>query len=149
MDINAAIVTARNLCLLYEGLYLKPYLCPAGVPTIGVGATVYENGVRVQLTDPPITKDRALDLLDWMLETVYFPAVIKLCANIDEGRRAGAITDFAFNLGINALKNSTLRKKILANDWEGAKKEILKWNKGGGKVLSGLTKRRIAESRLL
>ena len=149
MDINAAIVTARNLCLLYEGLYLKPYLCPAGVATIGVGATVYENGVRVQLTDPPITKDRALELLDWMLETVYFPAVIKLCSNIDDGRKAGAITDFAFNLGVKALKNSTLRKKILANDWEGAKKEILKWNKGGGKVLSGLTKRRIAESRLL
>lgn len=149
MDINAAIVTARNLCLLYEGLYLKPYLCPAGVATIGVGATVYENGVRVQLTDPPISKDRALELLDWMLETAYFPAVIKLCANIDDGRKAGAITDFAFNLGIKALKNSTLRKKILANDWEGAKKEILKWNKGGGKVLPGLTKRRIAESRLL
>ena len=149
MDINAAIVTARNLCLKYEGVYLKPYLCSAGVPTVGVGATFYKNGVRVQLTDPPITKDRALDLLDWMLETVYFPAVIKLCANIDDGRRAGAITDFAFNLGIKALKNSTLRKKILANDWEAAKKEILKWNKGGGKVLSGLTKRRIAESRLL
>ena len=149
MDTHKAIETARNLCIKYEGIYLKPYLCSAGVPTVGVGATFYENGVRVQLSDPPITKDRALDLLDWMLETVYFPSVIKLCSNIDDGEKTGAITDFAFNLGIKALKNSTLRKKILANDWEGAKKEILKWNKGGGKVLSGLTKRRIAESRLL
>lgn len=149
MDINAAIVTARNLCLLYEGLYLKPYLCPAGVPTIGVGATVYENGVRVQLSDPPITKDRAFELLDWMLEKIYFPGVLKLCSELDNGYRGGALTDFAFNLGINALKNSTLRKKVNAGDWEGAKKEILKWNKGGGKVLSGLTKRRISESILL
>lgn len=149
MDINAAIVTARNLCLLYEGLYLKPYLCPAGVPTIGVGATVYENGVRVQLSDPPITKDRAFELLDWMLERIYFPGVLKLCSELDNGYRGGALTDFAFNLGINALKNSTLRKKVNAGDWEGAKKEILKWNKGGGKVLSGLTKRRISESILL
>jgi GH24 family phage-related lysozyme (muramidase) len=59
------------------------------------------------------------------------------------------LTDFAFNLGINALKNSTLRKKVNAGDWEGAKKEILKWNKAGGKVLSGLTKRRVSESILL
>ena len=149
MDTHKAIETARNLCIKYEGIYLKPYLCSAGVPTVGVGATFYKNGVRVQLTDPPITKDSALELLDWMLERVYFPAVIKLCTNIDDGRRAGAITDFAFNLGIKALKNSTLRKKILANDWESAKKEILKWNKAGGKELEGLKKRRIAESLMM
>ena len=84
-----------------------------------------------------------------MLEKIYFPSVIKLCEGIDTPERLGAITDFAFNLGVTALKNSTMRRKILTGDWEGAKKEILKWNKAGGKVLSGLTKRRIAESRLL
>ena len=146
MDTHKAIETARNLCIKYEGIYLKPYLCSAGVPTVGVGATFYKNGVRVQLTDPPITKDSALELLDWMLERVYFPAVIKLCTNIDDGRRAGAITDFAFNLGVNALKNSTLRKKINAGDFAGAKRELLKWNKAGGKVLKGLVKRREAEA---
>ena len=146
MDTYKAIETARNLCIKYEGIYLKPYLCSAGVPTVGVGATFYKNGVRVQLTDPPITKDRALDLLDWMLETVYFPAVIKLCPGLETESQLGAITDFAFNLGVNALKNSTLRKKINAGDFEGAKRELMKWNKAGGKVLKGLVRRREAEA---
>ena len=149
MDIEQAKKTARNLCLKYEGIYLKPYLCSAGVPTVGVGATFYKNGVKVQLKDKPISKNEALDLLDWMLENIYFPGVLKLCTELDSGYRGGALTDFAFNLGINALKNSTLRKKVNAGDWEGAKKEILKWNKGGGKILSGLTKRRVSESILL
>ncbi len=149
MDMSSAVIVARNLCLKYEGIYLSPYLCPAGVATIGVGATYYENGVKVQLTDSSITKDRALELLDWMLEKIYFPGVMNLCASIDKPERLGSITDFAFNLGINALKNSTLRRKILAGDWEAAKKEIMKWNKSGGKVLGGLTKRRKSEAEFL
>ena len=137
MDISQAVITARNLCLKYEG------------PTIGVGATFYKSGVKVQLSDPEITKDEALELLDWMLEKIYFPGVLKLCASIDSANRLGAITDFAFNLGLTALKNSTLRKKILTGDWDAAKREILKWNKAAGKESSGLTKRRKAEAALL
>ena len=149
MDIEQAKKTAKALIRKYEGCFLRPYLCPAGVPTIYYGATFYKDGRNVKLTDPEGTIDQAEDLLDWMLEKIYFPGVLKLCSELDSGYRGGALTDFAFNLGINALKNSTLRKKVNAGDWEGAKKEILKWNKGGGKVLSGLTKRRISESILL
>ena len=149
MDIDQAKKTAKALIRKYEGCFLRPYLCPAGVPTIYYGATFYKDGRKVQLTDPAGTIEQAEDLLDWMLEKIYFPGVLKLCSELDSGYRGGAMTDFAFNLGINALKNSTLRKKVNAGDWEGAKKEILKWNKGGGKVLSGLTKRRVSESILL
>ena len=53
------MLLAAKLCRRFEGLYLRPYLCPAGVPTIGYGSTVYENGMAVQLTDPPITRERA------------------------------------------------------------------------------------------
>lgn len=141
-----AMHSAKSLIRRYEGCYLRPYLCPAGRPTIFYGATFYKNGVKVQLTDPPGTLDQAEELLDWMLDRVYFPAVLSMCASIDTDGRMGSIVDFAFNLGVKALKNSTLRKKILAGDWESAKKEILKWNKGGGKVLEGLKKRRKAES---
>lgn len=149
MDIDQAKKTAKALIRKYEGCFLRPYLCPAGVPTIYYGATFYKDGRKVQLTDPEGTIEQAEDLLDWMLEKIYFPGVLKLCAELDNGYRGGALTDFAFNLGINALKNSTLRKKVNTGEWELAKKEILKWNKGGGKVLSGLTKRRISESILL
>ena len=145
MDTEKAIDIAKSLCRQFEGLYLRHYLCPAGVPTIGYGSTFYEDGRKVRLTDPPITRDRANQLLDFMLRTKFMPAVIKLCPGLETESQLGAITDFAFNLGVNALKNSTLRKKINAGDFEGAKRELLKWNKAGGKVLKGLVKRREAE----
>ena len=146
-----AIVIARSLCLAFEGLYLKPYLCPAGVPTIGIGSTRYENGVRVTLSDPPITRERAEQLLAWELQTECLPHVLRLCPTLsDWGPGAvGALTDFAYNLGWPRLAGSTLRRKINANDRDGAKAELAKWVRGGGKVLPGLVKRREAEAKLL
>ena len=47
----------------FEGLFLKPYLCPAQVPTIGYGTIVYDNGIKVSLKDPAITQERAVELL--------------------------------------------------------------------------------------
>ena len=149
MDIELAIHYTKMLLKPFEGLRLQPYLCASGVATIGWGSTFYEDGRRVKLSDPSITAERAEELLDYMIGSVFMPKVIELCPGIETPQQLGALTDFAFNVGVNALKNSTLRKKANAGDWEGAKKEILKWNKGGGKVLSGLTKRRISESILL
>ena len=60
-----------------------------------------------------------------------------------------AIVDFAYNLGTGRLQTSTLKRKINANDWEGAKEQLMLWTKGGGKVLPGLLKRRKAECTLL
>lgn len=60
----------------------------------------------------------------------------------------GALTSFTFNLGAGNLKKSTLLKKLNAGDYAGAAAEFGKWNKAGGKVLAGLTKRRAAERKL-
>jgi lysozyme len=57
--------------------------------------------------------------------------------------------DFCYNLGIGRLQTSTLKRKINEQDWEAAKEQLLLWNKGGGKVLAGLDKRRKAEAMLL
>ena len=140
-----------SLCVLFEGLYLKPYLCPAGIPTIGIGSTRYENGVRVTLADPPITKERAYQLLTWELQHECAPRVLRLCQNLPEwGPGAvAAILDFTYNLGSGNLQSSTLRKKILANEKDAAKAELMKWVKGGGRVLPGLVKRRTAEAALI
>ncbi|MNQ87056.1 Lysozyme RrrD [compost metagenome] len=59
-----------------------------------------------------------------------------------------ALVSFTYNLGINALKGSTLLRKLNSGDYEGAADEFLKWNKAGGKILSGLTRRREAERML-
>jgi lysozyme len=146
-----SIQIAADLCVKFEGLILKPYICPAGVATIGVGATFYQDGRKVTLQDPPITKDAAMDLLKFHLEQVFLPSVFRQCpilANEKSGRIA-AILDFAFNAGTGRLQTSTLKRKINALEWEQAKEQLMLWNKGGGKVLSGLTKRRIAECALL
>lgn len=147
--IEQALPIALALMRRFEGFYAHPYLCPAGVPTIGYGNTYYEDGRPVTLTDPAITRDRAESLLLWTVAHVYLPQVIKLCPGVDNPERLAAVIDFAYNLGGTALKNSTLRRKINAGDWGMVPAEFMKWNKAGGRVLRGLTLRREAEVSLL
>ena len=147
--LDLALGVAAALARRFEGCYLRPYLCPAGVPTIGYGATYYEDGSRVTLLDPQITRERAEELLLWMVRTKYLPAVIRLCPGIDDPLRLAAIIDFTFNLGAGNLQASTLRKRINAGRWEDVPDELRKWVKGGGRVLAGLVKRRAAEAVLI
>jgi lysozyme len=144
-----AVQVAAALARRFEGLRLSPYLCSAGVPTIGFGATYYEDGTRVTLRDPPITRERAEALLLWMIRTVYLPAVVKLCPSVDKPERIAALIDFTFNLGVGRLKSSTLRKRVNAGDWDAVPAELRKWTRGGGVVLRGLVIRREAEISLI
>ena len=146
---TTAVQVAAALARRFEGLYLTPYLCPAGVPTVGYGATYYQDGRRVELTDAPITKEQADALLLWMVSTVYLPAVIKLCPKVDKPERLAALIDFTFNLGSGNLKSSNLRKRVNAGDWDAVPAELRKWVKGGGRVLRGLVLRREAEIVLI
>ena len=50
-----------------EGFRSAPYKCPAGIPTIGYGATFYPNGTKVTMSDTPITEVHGTDLLKSML----------------------------------------------------------------------------------
>lgn len=131
----------------FEGLRLTSYLCPAGVWTIGYGSTFYENGSKVQEGEK-ITIDRADGLL---INTVHlFEKSVKglVKSSINENQ-LGALTSFAFNLGVGNFKASTLLKKVNKNPSDPMiRDEFMKWNKAGGKVLNGLTKRREAEANL-
>lgn len=149
MNTQLAAQVAAILCRQFEGFYSSPYLCPAGVPTIGFGATYYEDGTLVSMLDQTISRQRAEALLLWHIERVYLPAVIKLCPGADNPDRLAALIDFAFNLGAGNLKASTLRKKVNSGDWVAVPYELMKWVKGGGKVLKGLILRRTAESKLI
>lgn len=145
---SEALDLAAKLCLKFEGLYLRPYLCPAGVATIGVGSTRYEDGTAVTMHDSPISKERAIGLLMLTLKRDYMPAAKRLCPDLETAGQLAALTDFAYNAGIGALKASTLRKKVNAKEYELVPAEFAKWTKGGGKVLKGLVIRRQAESNL-
>lgn len=151
MNLGMAVEVAAALARRFEGCYLTPYLCPAGVATIGYGATYYEDGTRVQLTDPPITRERAEALLLWMVRAKYLPAVLKLCPRLwlESPDRLAALIDFTFNLGAGNLQASTLRRKVNAGEWGAVPAELRKWVKGGGKVLRGLVLRREAEAALI
>lgn len=146
---NPAAQIAAALARRFEGLYLTPYLCPAGRATIGYGATYYEDGRRVTLADPAITRERAEALLLWMVETVYMPGVQKLCPGVTDPKRLAALIDWAFNLGINRLRSSNLRRRVIARDWKAVPAEILKWDMAAGRKLRGLTIRRTAEADLI
>lgn len=144
-----AVDIAAALARRFEGFMAHPYLCPAGVPTIGYGATYYEDGRAVKLTDPPITRDRAEALLLWAVKAEYLPAVLRLCPGADTPERLAALIDFVFNLGAGRLRASTLRRKVNGGDWDAARVQIMRWVIGGGRKLKGLERRRAAERDLL
>jgi lysozyme len=144
-----AVSIAAELCRRFEGLYLRPYLCPAGIPTIGYGATRYLDGTAVRLTDPAISRQLAERMLVQSILTTYLPAVLRLCHGIDSPQRLAAIIDWCFNLGAGQLATSTMRRRINAGRWEDVPHEIRRWNRGGGRVLRGLVIRREAEAVLI
>lgn len=144
-----AVAIAAVLCRRFEGLYLTSYLCPAMVPTIGYGATYYRDGRRVTLSDPPITRKQAEELLLWMIEKVYLPAVLRLCPNVRDPMLIAALIDFTFNLGSGNLRASTLRKRVNAERWDDIPTELRKWVRASGRVLRGLVRRREAEVLLV
>ena len=115
---DTAVLVAVALAKRFEGFYAHPYLCPAGIPTIGYGATYYQDGRPVTLKDAPITQQQAMEMLIWMVRTVYLPKVRKLCPGVNEPKRLAVLIDFAFNLGAGRLSSSTLRKRVNDGRWE-------------------------------
>lgn len=126
----------------YEGLRLKAYFCPAGILTIGYGTT----GPLVHL-DSVWTKEQA-EVTMRADAAKCIDSVLKLSPNV-RGTTLMALADFVYNLGSNRYKNSTLRKKVNAEDLVGAKREINKWVYGGSKILPGLVSRRSEEASLI
>jgi lysozyme len=131
----------------FEGLRLEAYLCPAKIPTIGWGNTYYESGRKVQMGDV-ITRDRADKLFQWVADSfaIRVRSLVKVELNKNQ---FSALVSFAYNLGVSSLSNSTLLKKVNINPNDPTIfNEFLRWNKAGGQVLAGLTRRRQAEVNL-
>ena len=137
-----------DLIKKYEGLKLEPYLCPANVPTIGYGATYYLDERKVSMDDSKITELYAEELLLSML-TRYEKGVERYVQVEINQNQFDALVSFAYNLGLGALKESTLLKKVNSNPCdENISYQFNRWTKAGGKELSGLVKRRKEEGHL-
>jgi lysozyme len=133
---------------MFEGYKAKAYLCPAGVPTIGFGSTMYTDGRKIILNDT-INEQQANELLMWELKN---KSISLHGLNLNQNQFDSCLS-FVYNVGIGAFTKSTLRKKILINpNDQSIKDEFLKWNKAtvNGKLteLKGLTRRRTAEAEL-
>ena len=132
----------------HEGLRLKPYLCPAKIPTIGYGNTYYSDGKRVTLLDKDITKQQAFDMFKEIANRFGKRVDELVTSNINQNQ-FNALVSFAYNVGTGNFASSTLLKKINKNPNDlTLKAEFLRWNKAGGKVLNGLTNRRNEEADL-
>jgi len=131
-----------NLLKKFEGCKLKAYRCPAGVCTIGYGHTSAAG--MPQVTDGmTITQARAEEIL--RVDIVKYERAVDDLVKVElTQNQFDVLVDFAYNAGIGNLKSSTLLKKVNAGKFDDVPAELMKWTKGGGKVLPGLVRRRQA-----
>lgn len=144
MNINPA---TRSLIRRFEGCRLRAYQCSSKKWTIGWGNTFYEDGSSVKQGDV-ITQERADRLFVILLD--QFAAQLRplITARVNDNQ-FGALLSFAYNAGVGAFRNSTLRRLVNTNrDSNLIRLEFAKWNRAGGQVLAGLTRRRTAEADL-
>lgn len=137
-----------DLIKRYEGVRRKPYRCPAGLWTVGVGHLI---GDGLSLPD---SWNRTLEAaeIDALLakDVARFERGVTryISAKLTQGE-FDALVSFSFNLGLGTLQRSKVRLKLNRGDKEGAIASLLKYNKAGGKELKGLTFRRRDEAKLM
>jgi lysozyme len=157
-------ISERGIALIkeFEGCHkvqmdgtIKAYQCPALVWTIGYGSTIYPNGQKVGPKDV-ITRQRAEEIFRWHVSLFENDVRNLVKVQLNQGQ-FDALVSFAYNVGSDididtiaeGLGDSTLLKKVNANPNDPTiANEFNKWVKANGKVLSGLVKRRAAESKL-
>lgn len=138
-------MNAIDLIKKYEGFRPQSYQDSVGVWTIGYGTTrINGEPVKAGMT---ITEDQAIQYVQLEVNKLWsqIEQVVKVPINDNQ---MNALVDFAYNLGFNALKTSTLMRYINQSKFEQAASEFGKWVYAGGKVLPGLVKRREAEKQL-
>jgi len=146
----AWLAPALKIIKKWEGCRLEAYRCPADIPTIGYGATRLANRA-VRMCDK-ITQQEADQMLLHEVENLFALGVFELLpmAKKWRGEQVAAIVSFAYNVGLGALEESTLRKRLLAGEEPNKVviEELPRWNKAGSKVLEGLVNRRKDEVAL-
>lgn len=143
IDLKPALAMIKE----FEGLYLKAYLDPVGIPTIGWGTIKYPDGRKVKMGEQ-ISVEQAEDYL--IHEVMGFVKSVTALVKRDISNNAFcALVSFCYNLGAGSLGKSTLLKKLNAGaPMPEVAAEFGKWINAGGKPLKGLIRRREAERKL-
>jgi len=138
------LITFEDTAIIrdFEGERLAAYKCPAGVWTISYGLTGPDIKGGLVITKEQ-SKEMFMNRIQYFIDNIE-PLLKEQLTN----NQFLAILSFVWNIGIGAFTKSTLLKLINARKFNEASEQFIRWNKAGGKVLFGLTRRRIAEKHL-
>jgi len=141
-----------DLITSVEGFSASPYVDPgtgAEPITQGYGSTFTCDGAKVTMSNPPWTKDYAVQQLLCYLDKVALPCLQESITSDINQNQLNALGSFVYNIGTDNFKSSTVLREVNINPSDpNIRSAIYMWNKGGGKVLNGLVARRIKEADL-
>ena len=141
---KAAIALIKH----HEGVRNKPYVCPAGLWTVGVGHLIGDGKQLPDSWNKTFTGEEIDGLLKSDLRRFEL-GVSKMLPNVPlRQHEFDALVSFCFNLGLGCFQRSTIRQALLRNDKKAAMESLVKYCKAGGKILRGLQIRRLDERSL-
>jgi lysozyme len=132
----------------HEGVRSKPYRCPAGLWTVGVGHLIGDGKSLPESWNKTFTQEEIDGILKRDLNRFEL-GVSKMLPNVRLRQcEFDCLVSFAFNLGLGTFQRSTLRQALLRGDKEAAMESLMKYCRAGGKVLRGLENRRKDEKAM-
>ena len=143
-------VSERGIKLIkhHEGIRNRPYRCPAGLWTVGVGHLIGDGKSLPKSWDRLFTKEEIDGILKRDLRRFEL-GVRKMLPNVFlRQSEFDALVSFCFNLGLGCFQRSTIRQALLRGDKKKAMESLLKYCRAGGKILRGLQTRRLDEKAL-
>jgi lysozyme len=143
-------VSERGIKLIkhHEGIRNRPYRCPAGLWTVGVGHLIGDGKSLPKSWDRLFTKEEIDGILKRDLRRFEL-GVRKMLPNVPlRQSEFDALVSFCFNLGLGCFQRSTIRQALLRGDKKTAMESLLKYCRAGGKILRGLQIRRLDEKAL-
>ena len=132
----------------HEGVRNKPYKCPAGLWTVGVGHLIGDGRTLPEEWNKTFTQEEIDAILKRDLNRFEL-GVCKMLPSVQLKQcEFDALVSFSFNLGLGTFQRSTIRQALLRGDKETAMESLVKYCKAGGKILKGLQNRRLDERKL-
>jgi GH24 family phage-related lysozyme (muramidase) len=153
---SGARVPQRALDLIkkYEGFSANPYICPAGVATIGYGNTFYPNGKKVTMSDAPVSQTEAEKMLKDVVDKDFVSVLEKSIPywnEMSDGQKS-ALISFAYNLGANFYGDmdnfGSITRDLRDKNWANVPATLLKYRNPGSSFEEGLRKRRTEEGQV-
>ena len=139
---------AIKLIRHHEGVRNKPYKCPAGLWTVGVGHLIGDGKSLPEAWNKTFTNEEIDGILKHDLNRFEL-GVRKMLPNVLLRQyEFDALVSFCFNLGLGCFQRSTIRQALLRGDKEAAMESLVKYCRAGGKILKGLQKRRLDERKI-